>query len=82
MIGRLSPSRLRQEGRGTGLATALMRATVERLHAESVVASGLHGSPCAALLHCMPANTRARRFYERCGFVLTGEVRASGHFER
>ena len=47
---------------GTGVAQLLMQATLERLAAYPKIA-----------LWMVKGNARAQRFYEKCGFRLTGE---------
>jgi GNAT superfamily N-acetyltransferase len=53
------------EGRGTGIAAALVADAERRLAAHGVT---------AAWLACAIGNHRAARFYEKCGWTLAGTV--------
>lgn len=53
------------EGRGTGMAAALVADAERRLAANGVT---------AAWLACAIGNHRAARFYEKCGWTLAGTV--------
>ncbi|MCQ4631115.1 GNAT family N-acetyltransferase [Shinella sp. CPCC 100929] len=53
------------DGRGAGIAAALVAHAEERLAADGVT---------TAWLACAIGNDRAARFYEKCGWKLTGTV--------
>ncbi|AOF89468.1 GNAT family N-acetyltransferase [Sinorhizobium sp. RAC02] len=53
------------EGRGTGMAAALVADAEQRLAAHGVT---------TAWLACAIGNHRAARFYEKCGWALAGTV--------
>lgn len=53
------------EGRGTGMAAALVADAEQRLAAHGVT---------TAWLACAIGNHRAARFYEKCGWTLAGTV--------
>ena len=72
--GELEQFFLSEQARGTGLALMLMKAMEARIAQAGMVER--------AHLYAFGANARARRFYEKCGWVMIGpevhDVQISG----